>query len=894
MSEEVVRWKRAFEQSEAHRQAILDSALDCIICTDREGRVLEFNSAAERTFRMAAADAIGLDLVATIFPAGLREQYRRELFSLAAPLEIHIVGNRLETNAVRCDGAEFPAEVTVSRVVLKDTVRFIVHVRDINARKRAAQALLWLGAIVESSQDAIYGIDLKGRISSWNKGAEQMYGYATEEIVGKPLSLLIPYGLEDEISMVRGQRNGSFGKHDVETIRWAKTGQLLDVSLSVSPVFDSAKMIGVSVIARDITARKAAEEALRKATETSVYASPVPIVGLDCEQKVTLWNGAAERAFGWTEREVLGKPNPIVSPEDATEATRLYDRLFAGETVTGLEVRRRRKDGTSATISLSAAPVWDEQHRVKGIIKFLTDITEQKRSEEILRRTEENYRSIFENSPEGIYQTTPEGRYLSANPALARMLGYETPGELIEARLDLSSQEYVDPELRSKFVRLMQERGAVENFEYQAYRKDRKQIWVSENAHVVRDAEGRISYFEGTVQDITQRRELEQQVRQMQKIEAIGRLAGGLAHDFNNILMATSSFAELLGRKIPQNDPAQRYIEEIVKSTDRGSHLTQGLLAFSRKQVLCPRVLDLNLLITNQLDMLKRLIPENIELKFSPNVRLGNVRIDGGQMEQVVMNLVINARDAMLNGGEITIATENITMNRDSQSPLAAGDYVLLSVSDNGCGMDAETKSRIFEPFFTTKPPGKGTGLGLATVFGIVKQSSGYIFAHSKAGHGTTFKIYLPRSEEAIAEFQEVAASSQPKGSEIILLVEDEEAVRKSAAEYLKENGYTVLVASSGPEALDLARGSMGNIDLLVSDLVMPKMSGPQLAEKIRAERPEIKIIFMSGYSNNLLPTVENAGHVLLHKPFRLAALGACVRKILDSARKASAATAQG
>lgn len=893
--ERIHRLEEALKNSEAHLQGIMDSALDCIICTDGKSKITEFNVAAERIFRGSRADALGKDLSDTIFPSELRDQFRQDLFTSNAPLDIHIVGNRLETKAVRFDSTEFPAELTVSRIVISKEIIFVVRVRDITARKRAEEAVVWLAAVVESSKDAIYGGDLEGRITSWNKSAEVMYGYTAREIIGQHVSLLIPDECRDELTEVTRSMRGEIGIRDFETIRRKKDGTLLDVSLSISPVLDSEKLIGVSTIARDISARKAADEALRKANETSIYASPVAIIALDAFGRVTMWNGAAEQVFGWNEKEVLGKPNPIVLSGETDDTPVLYEQLLSGKTITGVESRRRRKDGSLVTVNLSGTPLWDENRRVKGIIKFLTDITAQKKVEDDLRRAQEKYRSIFENSLEGIYQTTPDGKYISANPALARMLSFDSPEELINTRKDLRNEEYVNPEQHTEFVHLMEANGFVRNFEYQAYRKDKKTIWVSETAHVVRDAWGEVIYFEGTVEDITQRRELEHQLRQMQKIEAISRLAGGIAHDFNNILMAISSFGELLARKLPVEDTNRRYLDEIVKATDRGSSLTQGLLAFSRKQVLTPKVVDLNVLITDQIDMLKRLITESIDLKFIPHADLGKVKIDPSQVEQVVMNLVINARDAMLSGGELVIETSSVEIKEAEDSSLGQltpGNYAVLSVSDNGCGMDAETKSHLFEPFFTTKQQGKGTGLGLATVFGIVKQSSGFIFVHSKPGQGSTFKIYLPCLQQAAEPTQNETVEISVRGTETVLLVEDEEGVRTSATEYLKENGYNVLVASRGTEALELVEGYEGPIHLLVTDLVMPKISGRELAELIKASRREIKVVFISGYSNNLLSheQILDPGHILLQKPFRLAALGSCIREVLNNRNVTAAA----
>lgn len=896
-SGDIRRARQALKESEARRQALLDSALDCIICTDDQAKIIDFNAAAERTFRVSRSAVLGRDLCETILPPTLRDRHRRELFAHSVSAGIDVIGNRLETRALRSDGTEFPAELTVTSIVIKKKTTFTVYVRDITARKRAEEAVVWLAAIVESSQDAIIGKDLDGRITSWNKGAESMYGYTADEVTGKDISLLVPPGRSDEGPRILAELRAGRRIENFETVRVAKDGNLVAVSLTVSPVLDpGGTVIGGSTIARDITARKIGEEALRRATETSIYASPVPIIAADVKSHVTMLNPAAEKLFGWSEKEVIGKPIPVIPDDEADTAAALHQRLMSGETLTGVEVRRQKRDGSSVAISLSATPLWDASHRVRGIIGFLTDITERKRAEEALQAAEEKYRGIFENALEGIYQSTPDGKYISANPALARMFGFDSPQELINTRNHITNQEYVTPQSRADFVRELEGRGVVQSFEYQAYRRDGKAIWVSANAHAVRDSEGRILYFEGTVQDITQHRELEQQLRQMQKIEAVGRLAGGVAHDFNNILMAISSYADLLYGRIPEEDARRRYVDEISKATDRAASLTQGLLAFSRKQVISPRVLDLNTLIAEQAEMLKRLIPENIELRFLPGDALGRVKVDPGQVEQIVMNLVINARDAMPNGGTILVETGNAELDRTDcglQNPAQAGNYVMLAVSDNGCGMNAETKAHLFEPFFTTKEQGKGTGLGLAIVFGIVKQSAGHIFLHSEPDHGTTFKIYLPRVEAAAQADNRGPSDVLFRGNETILLVEDEEAVRESAAEYLAGNGYTVLKAKEGPEALKIAAQHSQPIHLMLTDLIMPKMSGRDLSEKIASIHPETKVVFISGYSDNLLSNeqVLDPKHVLLQKPFRLTILGQRIRETLGRSNAASAST---
>ena len=885
--DDIQQLKQALADSEASRRGLLDSSLDCIICTDEQERVTEFNNAAERVFRIARRTALGKDLTELILPAGTRERHRKQMFAAFSSPGVELVGNRVETKALRSDGSEFPAEFTVARIFINQQANFVVHVRDITARKKAEEAVVWMAAIVESSQDAIISKDLSGRILSWNQGAETMYGYTPAEAIGQNISLLAPPESPDEIPMLLKKLARAQKIKNFETVRIAKNGKRLKVLLTISPVGDAeGNVCGASVLARDITTEKLAQEALRRATETSVYGSPVPIVAADVQGRVTTWNPAAAATFGWSEGEVMGQPVPYIPAEEAEAAGALHRRLLAGEILTGIEVRRQRKDGSCLTISMSASPLWDEKHLVKGIIGFLTDITDHKNVEEAWRRAEEKYRSIFENAVEGMYQATPDGKYLSANPALARMFGFDSPQELIAARDDISHQEYTHPELRAGLIQSLEKHGVVHNFEYEAQRRDGKKSWLSASARAVRDGDGRLLYLEGSVQDISERRELEHQLRQMQKIEAIGRLAGGVAHDFNNILMAISSYTELLNRKTSEEAP-RRYLSEIAKAVNRGSMLTQGLLTFSRKQVSSPKVISLNTLIAQQLEMLRRLIPENVELQFNSRTDGGSVKADPSQVEQVVMNLVINARDAMPNGGRVVVTTEPAMLAPSEQGRDGNGEsqkYVLLTVSDNGCGMDAETQSHIFEPFFTTKEPGKGTGLGLATVFGIVKQSMGHIAVESEAGRGTTFKIYFPQAEKRPEPVQAEQQAESVQGSETILLVEDEQQVRESTAMYLTENGYSVLQAASGPEALGMVDQHRGPIDLLVTDLVMPEMSGRELSEKLAAIHPETKIVFMSGYTRNVLanPQSLDPQWVLLQKPFPLETLGQCIRRTLN------------
>ncbi len=515
-------------------------------------------------------------------------------------------------------------------------------------------------------------------------------------------------------------------------------------------------------------------------------------------------------------------------------------------------------------------------------------------TQESLRRSESNFRSLVMNAPYGICRCDAHGTLHDANPALVAMFGYESAAELTGRHL---GSLYADAQQWFQTADYFHAGKEFNDLTTECVRKDGAAIVVRITGRSI--ANGKAGgTFEIFMEDVTETRTLELQFRQAQKMEAIGRLAGGIAHDFNNLLMVISGYSEFLLERLGPDPDLRGPAQEIANATQRATSLTRQLLAFSRKQMLAPKVLDLNEVVAENLKMLTRMIGEDIDLVMVPGPGLGAVRADPGQIDQVIMNLAVNARDAMPHGGKLTIETASVTLDENfarTHAPLTPGDYIMLAISDTGIGMDSETQSRIFEPFFTTKGA-KGTGLGLSTVYGIVKQSGGFIFVDSQPERGTAFRAYFPRvygREDAAAAQDSLGFPRRDHGQETILLVEDETHLRRLARQYLETQGYTVLEAEDGAAALQIVDGYRGTIDLLLTDVVMPGMNGRELATNIAKLLPDVRVLYMSGYSENAVghDGTLDAGVNLLQKPFSLPALRDRVREVLDSERNPLEAT---
>lgn len=525
--------------------------------------------------------------------------------------------------------------------------------------------------------------------------------------------------------------------------------------------------------------------------------------------------------------------------------------------------------------------------------KLQEDIQVRMQTEIALRESEEKYRGLIETTRTGYVIVDTKGRVLDANPEYVRLTGHTELAEIL-GRSVLEWTAAPDRDKNAAAIEQCLQYGLVRNLELYYAGIGGRAIPVEINATFINASKG--NQFISLVQDITERRQAEEalrkseeQLRQAQKMEAVGKLAGGVAHDFNNILTAIRGQSELLLMDLPENDPRRHGVQEILNAADRATSLTRQLLAFSRKQIIQPVVFDLNYLIQNLDKMLRRLIPEDIQITFIPDPDLGGVFADPGQIEQIIVNLAVNARDAMPAGGKLLMETANVELEAEycqQHAQVKPGRYIMLAMSDTGIGISSDTQSHIFEPFFTTKELGRGTGLGLSMVYGIVKQNRGHIWVYSEPGHGTTFKIYLPRTD-AIREAVEPSPNSATsiKGSETILLVEDEDIVREITRKILQKEGYTVLSASSGPMALTIGVQYQEPVHLILSDVLMPGMSGPETVSQLKAGHPLTKVLYMSGHTENAIVHhgVLDQGVAFIQKPFRRETLLRKVRELLDA-----------
>ena len=596
------------------------------------------------------------------------------------------------------------------------------------------------------------------------------------------------------------------------------------------------------------------------------------------------------RVLGYSPDELQSSsPLEQVHPDDrerVKQATAQAQRSGIGQT---LEYRFRHKNGNWLILESSSSVIRNSKGEPEKLVIVNRDVTARKKAEEALRRSEADFRSVIENAPYGIYRASMTGQLLQVNPALQKMLGYDSADEFL--RQDLAANVFQHAGEYQRLMELLSRTNDIKDLEMDWKRKDGDPITVRCSGRRIQGENGTPDYLEVFAEDVTEKRGLERQLRMAQKMEAIGRLSGGIAHDFNNLLGVIIGYSRVLRKAIGSDATLSEHASEIEKAGQRAASLTRQLLAFSRQQVLSPVVLDLNALVSDMSKMLPRLLGEDVEVSFALDDGLEKLKADQSQVEQIIMNLAVNARDAMPSGGKLEIRTANMHFDRfytRAHPGSKIGDYVALIVTDTGTGMDPETLAHIFEPFFTTKEQGKGTGLGLATVYGVVKQSNGYIWVDSALGQGSSFQIYLPRYEgEPTETAQKSAPTEKLAGSEHILLVEDADPLRKLIKTFLEGGGFEVVAAQSGGQALALAAAYPKNFDLLITDVVMPGMNGRVLAEQLMNRYPGLPVLYISGYTDSFTSghNVLEPGTHLLHKPFTEEVLIAKVREVLDAGR---------
>jgi len=717
-------------------------------------------------------------------------------------------------------------------------------------------------------------------------------GYAVDELVDRNAGMLES---KDSTPRLHNVLHHVFAAGEPWRGEWGgrhKGGESFEIELTITPVRDSSDAVSHALwTLGGITGRKRAKEELwesREVLQAVLNSIPVRVFWKDRSLVYLGCNTPFARDAGFEKPEdLIGKDDGELSWREQAEFYRADDRAVIESGVARLlfEESQTTPQGERIHLLTSKVPLRDADGAIVGVLGTYYEITDRKRAEEALRISEERYRSILCASPDNITIADPEGRILMVSPVALKMFG----GEREEEWLGRSVVDFVVPEDRDRARANFALRffgNATGPNEYRGLRFDGSTFDLEANSEFIRDSAGQITSMVFVIRDLTERKLLEAKFHQAQKMESIGRLAGGVAHDFNNLLTVINGYSQLLLEDGRLDETDRRSLTEILKAGDRAARLTAQLLAYSRKQVLQVRPLNLNNVVREMRSMLQRLLGEDVEVCVALNACAGMVQADPQQLDQVIMNLAVNAKDAMPEGGKLTIETANVELDENYvETHLGAplGPCVMLALSDTGVGMDKQTQRKIFEPFFTTKGVGKGTGLGLSMVQGIVAQSGGFIDVYSERGYGTTFKIYLPALTDAAADIGPVAATPVVRGHETVLVVEDQHGVLQYAVAALTAYGYRVLKADNIGEALQVFEQERGCIDLVLTDVIMPNGSGRELADELEKGRPGIKVLFMSGYTDDAIARhgVLEEGEEFIQKPFSPQQLATKVRMVL-------------
>ena len=883
------RTEKALTSERDLAQQYLDIAGVILVALDADGRVTMLNQQGCALLGFEEREVLGEDWFDLFIPEADRVQ-TRSVFN-------QIMGGRLEPVAryenpvVARDGREWL--IAWHNTIVTDEGGRIVGTlssgedvtdqRQAEAELRASQERY--RSLFDDTPDMIHMVDTEGRIIDVNPAELKRLGFSREELVGRPVLDIVHPQHREAVQAGIEHVLGGDSIQATETALVSKTGERVDVEVTGSPQLDGDRVISARAITRDISLRKRAEQReirLARILEDSTN----EIYVFDAHTlHFTQLNRGARRNLGYSIEE-LEKMTPVDLKPEFTEETfaAAIEPLRTGdETQIRFTTIHRRKDGSTYPVEVNLQLAGDGPDPV--FVATILDITEHKKSEQALRESEEKYRDLVERAGVAIMVDDEAGRLRYFNRPFMELFGFRE--EELEGRTiwDLIHPEDLESVRDRHDRRFSNDPEAPASYSFRGVRKDRETIHLEVNT-TTQVENNRVIGSRSFIRDVTDRKRLEEQLVQMQKLEALGQLAGGIAHDFNNLLMSISGSAEMLGFRFSSGDSETQELATIRETVARGAELTQRLLAIARQQVLEMEVTDLQPVVEKELKILRRVIPESIRIDYQPSADLPAVMADHGQLGQVLMNLVVNARDAMPEGGTITIGTESARVggNQALRRPgVATGSYVNLSVKDAGEGMDAATLVRIFDPFYTSKGEGEGTGMGLATVYGIVKQHGGFIEVESAPGNGSTFDIYLPVTTEAAREKDDSGGHSVVGGAETILVVEDEPAVRSAVVGMLEALGYTVAEAADGSEALEaLKSGTFA--DLVFSDVVMPRMGGQELLERVRKLTPYLPFLFSSGYTDQALRDQLDTERKtsFIAKPFTIKKLSRAVRQALS------------
>ncbi len=917
------------EEYAAYRE-LFDNTSDAMYIHDLEGRYLAANYAATELVGYSRTEVLGRHISDFVPPEQMAEIELRMREKLLRPQT-----TSYELEVITRSGQRIPLEVT-SRLVFENGVPVGVQgmARDISERKKNDQTLREseerFRRLFENANDIIFTCDLSGTFTSLNPAGERLTEYSCEEAMVLTFAQVVaPEYLQMATEMLqRKQVMDAPTIYEVEII--TKTGRRLALEINSCGIRSEGKTVGVQGIGRDISERRRMdlerqslfdiihglstcanlEELLKQIHESIqkvLYAENCFVALFDDTTASLAMQFFTDKYDSVPPPQKLGKS--CAARVFKTGKSLLLDPALFADLVASGEVELVGKPSPSwlgvplntpsRTIGVLVVQHYTDEHAYRERdVEFLSSVGDQVAIAIERKRSEINLNRLVaavEQTGESVMITDIEGNIQYVNPAFERITGY-TGAEVLGHNPRLLKSGKTDPAVYGAMWETIS-RGDIWVGNLINKRKDGSLFEEYATVSPVRDDSGRVQSYMAVKQDLSLQTRLETQLRQSQRLEAVGQLAGGVAHDFNNLLTVILCYSELSLKRTEAMSPIGRNLGEIKRAAERAASLTRQLLAFSRRQILDPRVLDLNTVVVDMSEMLRRLIGEDIDMVTALQSDLGKVKADPGQVEQIIMNLVVNARDAMPGGGKMTIETADVWLGDEyahSHMPTQPGPYVMLAISDNGTGMDAETQAQVFEPFFTTKDHGKGTGLGLSTVYGIVKQSGGFIWVYSEPGQGTTFKIYLSLVEGRAHEYKrDVPLETAFNGTETILLTEDEDMVRRLARQVLEMNGYHVLEAASGAAAVAICEKYPEPIHLLLTDVIMPEMSGRELANRLAKIRPEIKVLYMSGYTDDAIAHhgLLDSGITLLQKPFSPGTVGRKVREVLDSATELEAPT---